>query len=459
MWAELTRAVLLARGSHPQAWLQIVTRTLKRGSDAFTLMMTNTSHRMPVLAGGPLANRHVWRRIAAGALATLALGGAAAETIVVQAGDTFSAIAARFTGDARSWRKVFDVERSGIPDPNVLLVGQRLELVEAGGMRYLKLVGGAPVRIAAAAAPKAAPAAATPAPTPSPTNAPTPTPVPAPAPRVAAASPAAAPAAPSAPAEARDLVIGLLPNIAPTTLLTQYESLKRFLERSGEHKVRLVVPANFKAFFDATTAGEYDIAIGAPHLQRVAQLDKGLVPLGMYEPRIGALLVTTAERGVTSPREITGLPVAFANPQSLVAMYGQHWLRSLGLEPGRDYEIKGARSDMSAGRLMLTGEAVAGIMSNGEFRALPADESARLKVVEVFARIPNFILLAHPRLDRDRQARLRTQLRAFFADADDGAAFIRATGLSGIADTDEATLRELDPFNAATRRAMGVAAR
>jgi phosphonate transport system substrate-binding protein len=252
-------------------------------------------------------------------------------------------------------------------------------------------------------------------------------------------------------------VIGVLPNIAPAAIATQYEPLKRYLERQN-HKVRFVIPANFKAFFDGTMTGEYDIAISAPHLARVAQQDQGLQPLGMYEPRIGALLVTPTEGGIAAVRDITGKAVGFANPQSLVAMYGQQWLRGQGLETGKDFEAKGARTDLGVGRMMLTGEAVAAIMSAGEFRALPPEEAARLRIVETFARIPNFVWMAHPKLDRARAERVRAQMREFFADAE-GGAFTKGTGLTAFVDTTDATMRELDPFVPATRRAMGLAAR
>ena len=102
------------------------------------------------------------------------------------------------------------------------------------------------------------------------------------------------------------------------------------------------------------------------------------------------------------------------------------------------------------------GEAAAAIMSNGEFRSLPQAESVRLKIAEVFTTIPNFVVVAHPRLGRERQAAIRGHLRAFFADKEDGAAFAGATNLKGIVDADEAQLRELDAYNAQTRQIMGM---
>jgi phosphonate transport system substrate-binding protein len=365
---------------------------------------------------------------------------ASAETVTVERGDTFSQIAARYTKDVSKWRSLYDPQRSNLPNPSLIRVGQKLELVtEPGGQRYLRAVGGSAVVAPVVAAAPSAPA-------PAPALAPAPTPAPAP---VAAATAAAT-------AGDDTLTVGVLPFIPAAALTAQYEHVRRYLERSAAAKVRIVVPANFKAFMDATMAGEYDVAVAAPHMARVAQLDRGMVPLGIYEPRIAALFVAPAEGGLAAPREAAGKAIGFANPQSLVAMYGQQWLRSAGLEPGRDYEVKGARTDLGVGRMMLTGEAVAAIMSNGEFRALPAEEGVRMKIVESFARIPNFIWLARANLERGRLERVRKEMRAFFADKDDGAAFAKASGLSGFVEVDDATLRELDPFAAGTRRALGI---
>lgn len=366
--------------------------------------------------------------------------------VEVQWGDTFSAIASRYTGDLRSWRKMYDPQRTGLPNPDKIQVGMRLELVvESNNTRYLRLQ-----------LPSAAVAGVPPKPRPVPAA------VAKPAPAAAVLSQARPPELPKLPATTPSaavdapLVIGVLPNIAAPALLAQYDHLKRYLERVGPQKVRIVVPAGFKLFFDATMRGDYDVAVAAPHFARVAQLDRGMVPIALYEPRINALLIAPADGKVGAVRDVAGKQVAFANPTSLVAMYGMQWLSQQKLEAGRDFDVKAARSDMGVGRMMLSGEAAAAVMSHGEMRALPADESARMKVVEVFARIPNFVVLAHPRLSQERMAQLRNQFKGFMAGQEEGLAFAQATGLTGIVDADEAVLKELDPYADATRKAMGV---
>ena len=392
------------------------------------------------------------------AVLTLTAAGVWAQTaaqptiIEVQVGDTFSGIAARVQGESSSWLRLYRPQLTGLRDPNVILVGQRFEVAtDSKGTKYLRLL--APGDTHAAAVPPA------PTPAPAPRVAAVPVP-PAPPQSLAAKTAAASVPAPPQPAaasavEETSLVIGVLPNIGPAALAAQYESLSRYLERVAGQNVKIVVPANFKTFLDRTMAGEFDLAVAAPHFVRIAQLDRNMLPLVTYEPRINALFIAPTDAAVSGPRDVRERTVGFANQQSLVAMYGQQWLRQQNMEAGRDYQVKAARTDLGVGRMLLTGEAVAAVMSNGEFRALPADESARLKIVEVFARVPNFVFLAHPRIERGRLAKLKAHLKGFLADKTDGAAFAQATGFTAIIDVDDAMLRELDPYVGMTRQAMG----
>ena len=392
--------------------------------------------------------------VAVVAAATVSAQSAAPTIIEVHAGDTFAGIAARFTGSPATWRKLYQAQLSNLPNPNVISVGMRLELVGAADRsQYLRLIPAHNVQAGAMLRPAPVPAASTAAQNPASFAAAIP---PKPAPTSAQTS-AQTQMPTQMPTQTSELVIGVLPNIAVAQLAPIYEHMRLYLERGGEAKVRIVIPANFKAFFDAAMKGDYDLAVAAPNLARVAQAEPTMLPLVVYEPRINALFVTTVDSTITSPRDVRERAIAFANPTSLVALYGQQWLRQQGLEPSKDYELKAARTDLGVGRMLLGGDAVAAIMSNGEFRSLPPEESARLKIFDVFARIPNFIVLAHPRLDRDRAARLKAQLKGFIADKDDGVAFGQATGISGMAEPDEAQLRELDAFIPATRRAMGYA--
>jgi len=243
--------------------------------------------------------------------------------IEVRWGDTFSGIAATITGDVRKWRELYDPQNSNLENPDLIYAGSHFELVrQANGTQYLRVVetqGESTVATAGSTAKRAAAAGA--------------------APEQQQASRA----------EPDALVVGVLPNISAEKLMAQYEHLKHYLEAQNPQKVTIRTSPNFKAFFESTMNGDFDLAVSAPHFARVAQLDRGLIPLVIYEPRINALLITPADQSLASPQELRGKVVAFANPQSLVAMYGITWLGQQGLQPGKDFEVRGPRTDLGSG--------------------------------------------------------------------------------------------------------------
>lgn len=356
-----------------------------------------------------------WALCLCGAITPLPARAADAATIVeIKPGESFSSIAARFTGDPGKWRQLYDPRLSGLPNPEAVPIGTRLELVKrSDGTSYLRALPDGP------AATQLAPAPATAAPAPSDT-----------------------------------LVLGVLPNIPAHALLTQYTHMKRYLESAGQERVQIVTAASFKAFYASAARGEYDIAVMAVHLARLAQRDLGMLPVVVYEPPIRAVLVSPLERPVDNAQALRGQTVAFSNPESLVAMYALQWLARAGLQPGRDVTIRGQRIDLGVGRMVLAGEAAAAVLSSDEFRQIPAAESARLRITAEIARIPNFVVVAHPRLGAERIARLTAQLKALPSDRENGAAFLAAAGLTTISDPDEVRLREIDAFVERTRNAM-----
>ena len=54
-----------------------------------------------------------------------------ARTYAVSAGDTLSAIAKKFYGDANRWKDILEANKDAIKDPNAIRVGQELIIPEA----------------------------------------------------------------------------------------------------------------------------------------------------------------------------------------------------------------------------------------------------------------------------------------------------------------------------------------
>lgn len=267
---------------------------------------------------------------------------------------------------------------------------------------------------------------------------------------------AALPALPSAlqAAGGSALEIGVLPNISARVLLTQYAPMREYLSRELSRTVQVSTAPSWASFHQRTLGGDYDLAVTAANLARVAQLDGGHLPLLSYLPAIRALLVTTAQRPIRHASELVGQTLVLSNPQSLVALRGMRWLAESGLQRDRDYKTVATRTDDSVGNVLVRGDAAAGLVSGGEFRAIPEALRAQLQVVTAFAEVPGFVVLAHPKMPEAEQKAVKSMLLSFASGSEEGKAFFSQTGFTGFQDVAPGLMESLDVYVEPTRRLL-----
>jgi phosphonate transport system substrate-binding protein len=259
----------------------------------------------------------------------------------------------------------------------------------------------------------------------------------------AGARPAAAQAAP--------VQFGVMPNVSARILLTQYQPFRAHLEAQLAGPVEIVTAPGLQAFHERTLARAYNVVVTAANLGRVAQLDAGLRPIAIYEPRIPGLLVTRRDAPLPDFAALRGRQVAMTNPQSLVALRFTHWLRATaGLEVGRDVAALHARNEDSLASLLNGPDTPLAVMSRGEFNAIRADIRDTLLVLREFEQVPGFVVLLSPALPAAEAARIEAAILAF-PSQELGRQFFQATGFRGIRPVSEAEMREVDPVVAETR--------
>jgi len=255
----------------------------------------------------------------------------------------------------------------------------------------------------------------------------------------------------AASAQQAALQFGVMPNLSARILVQQYQPFRSFLEQELSRPVEIVTAPGLQAFQERSLAGAYGVLVTAANLGRVAQLDGGLRPIAIYEPRIPGLIVTSTARPMGDASQLRGLTVAMTNPQSLVALKFIQWLRGEGLEVGRDVTAAHARNEDSLAQLLATGQARAAVMSRGEFNAIRPDIRETLTIWREFIRVPGFLVLLGRDTSEADAARITTAL-ARFPHSEAGRAFFAATGFNGVRPVTPADLAELDDVVAETRR-------
>lgn len=258
------------------------------------------------------------------------------------------------------------------------------------------------------------------------------------------------------PADGAPLRLGVLPNVSVRVLVASYQPMRQYLERLGGRPVEIQAAPDFRAFNSRTLAGEYDLVVTAAHMGRLAQLQAGFVPVAIYQPAIPGLIVMSRARPSAGIEALRGRRLAVSNPQSLVAMEGVRWLRERGLVIERDFGMVHARNEDSLGHLLLATDPDApfAMLSGGEFRQLPEALRQQLAVFTVFAEVPGFLVLAHPRLGAERVRQIKAQLLQL-PGSEEGQRFLDLTGFKGLREPSESELRALDVYVDQTRQLFG----
>lgn len=250
------------------------------------------------------------------------------------------------------------------------------------------------------------------------------------------------------------LEIGVLPNISARALLQQYQPLREYLSREMNRPVQVSTAPGWTAFHQRTLALEYDVVVTAANLARVAQLDRGYVPLLSYAPAIRGLLVCANARPIKAAAELRGQVLALSNPQSLVTLRGMQWLAEGGLQRDKDFKTVSTPTDDSVGSVVTRGDAIAAMLSGGEFRAIPDTVKAQLQLVATFAEVPGFVVLASPRLSAAEARAIKDQLQRFAAGSEEGKAFFASSGFTGMGEPAAGLMESMDAYLDATRRVM-----
>ena len=240
------------------------------------------------------------------------------------------------------------------------------------------------------------------------------------------------------------LEIGILPHLSTQVLLAQYQVLRDYLAQQLERPVQLLTAPDFPKFFQRTQAGDYDAVITAPHFAGLAEQEAGYRALFVFYPDIEGLLISARQGGIESADQLRGAALVIPNPKSLIAQQGIKWLAEQGLQIGRDVRVLAAANQDSTGDMILHGDGAAAILSNGEFNSIPAAVREQLRIVQVYTKIPGFVVMANDQhLAADTLERFTQAVETFPQQSVYSAAFfagVNFKGLRRLTDQDRDTL-------------------
>lgn len=248
-------------------------------------------------------------------------------------------------------------------------------------------------------------------------------------------------------------IVGVLPVHSARILAERYEPLRAYLEKSLEQPVRIESAADFRRFHERTASGDFDLAITAAHLARVAQKDAGLLPLAQFAPDHDLVLFSAAERPLANIQDLKGKQLAIIDRLAITVMAALNHLSTQGLEVDQDYQAVEHKTPTSAAHSVASGLSLLGVSARQSLLQLPEDLRRKVVAHKTLADIPAFVLIAKAGMDKTRAERLKNLLLAF-PNEPEGIDFLGRVGYSKLMPANEAALKRVDAYLKETRKAL-----
>lgn len=153
---------------------------------------------------------------------------------------------------------------------------------------------------------------------------------------------AALPLLPSAAraAETGALRFGIVPYLSTRQLLGVFDAVRRHVEEAVGQPVTTLTAPSLRQFGENVRDGRYDFAFMPPHFMRLAAQSWGhrIVAAVRAQPR--AVIVKRKGTVLDFPGGLRGKTVVTLDALAITAMITVDWLREIGLEPGRDVDLR-----------------------------------------------------------------------------------------------------------------------
>jgi phosphonate transport system substrate-binding protein len=262
--------------------------------------------------------------------------------------------------------------------------------------------------------------------------------------------------APAAAENSKPLRVGILPTNSTPVILRMYQPMRSFLESELKREVILETATSYRAFYNDTGHGVFDVVVTAPHLARLHQIDGGLHTLAMNDSRSKTVVVVHHDSDVHDARGLRGGVIALHDPASTSAIQGIAWLRQEGLQAGRDYRTIHLPTQTSTVLAVIEGRATAGVVTSAGLTQLPVAAVHKVHVLRGIGPLSGLVYVAGPQVDQAQRQTLAAALLKFPNNEPLWSQFAGASGYGRIMAVDDAKLRKMDPLLPATRRALAV---
>ena len=254
-----------------------------------------------------------------------------------------------------------------------------------------------------------------------------------------------------------DVTLGVFPRRPVAATHKAFKPLAEHLSQQLGEPVRLVVPKNFKAFWDGVQKKQFDIVHYNQYHYIKSHKDLGYQVIVANEEfgnkQIAGALAVRKDSGIKTVNDLKGKTILFGGGKKAMGSYiaPTAILKTAGLTAGQDYKVKFAKNPPSAVIGVYNNAATASGSGNVILRIkavtkkINVDDVTILAESEPFTQLPWAVKGDMPEAKAKKIQDIMVQLK----NSDQGKAILNAakvTGFYAVTDADYVKVREMTKF-------------
>lgn len=243
-------------------------------------------------------------------------------------------------------------------------------------------------------------------------------------------------------------LIGVAPYSSARAILQEFAPLRAVLQTDLARPVEVRTAPSFLDFARRGLRGDYDLAVTTAHQALLLRDDAGYIPLVTYTAPFESVIVVRKDGSISSAQDLNGKLVLGLGQASLVTLWDLHWLDTQHVS----VQTRTVAASDSQGRLLISKDADAALMSLANFQALAPAVRDHLTLLARSGSMPGRIYLLNPRWKAQTPQVLHWLYQ--YADSPEGRAHFAAYHLGTLRALEPGELSAMRPYAQAVRQEL-----
>lgn len=242
-------------------------------------------------------------------------------------------------------------------------------------------------------------------------------------------------------AEQKVLNFAFFPYTIPSEILEQNKELKDYLQKELNRPISLMTAKSPEEYLHNIKEGSYDIIFSAPHVARFSERKHSYQRIAMTKTKIQGYYLVKKSSDLKSLADATHKSISMAEPSTIVHQIAVQDLKALGLEEGKNINIKITKNHINSIYALIKGSSDVAVTGVKLWQELDPKYKNELRVLEESSKVPGFIVMGNDKMSKELREKIKIALLKY-QESKEGEKYI----FKGFKLIDDESMKSLDKY-------------